>query len=380
MTRQRPMTTSHTAQAQRPISTGTDSGARVLVIGADGPTRDMLSSLLRESEHACAFAPDAGGARGLMSSEDFAVVLADVDTEGSSILELAKEVVRDHEETAVFIITQRNDKGLVKTALDMGVYGYMVKPLEPNEVVINIANALRRRDLEIENADHRDRLQRLVRERNSDLWDAVARLEAAKAELRASREETIERLSIAAEFRDNETRRHIKRIGAYSELLARASGMDEEHCDMIRVASHLHDVGKIGIPDSILKKPGKLTDEERHVMERHTEIGYRILSGSSSEILSIAASIALTHHERYDGGGYPRRLRGEDIPMEGRIMAVADVFDGLTSHRVYKDAVSLPEALDVMRTERKKQLDPDLVDFFLGSIEAVLEVKARDES
>jgi putative two-component system response regulator len=339
----------------------------------------MLASLLGESGHACVFSPDADEARMLLTSENFAVVLADMDVPDHSTLELATEIIQDHEETAVFIITRQNDTALVKTALDMGVYGYMVKPLEPNEVVINIVNALRRRELEIENAEHRDRLQRMVRERTSELWDAIARLEGAKAELRSSREETIERLSIAAEFRDNETMRHIKRISGYCELLARASDQDDDHCEMIRVASQLHDVGKIGIPDSILLKPGKLTVEERRVMERHTEIGYRILAGSNSEVLSIAASVALTHHERYDGTGYPRGLRGDDIPLEGRMMAVADVFDGLTSHRVYKDPVPLNEALEVMRLERKNQLDPDLVDFFLGSIDSVLEIKARND-
>ncbi len=368
-----------TADADRSISAGTGSGARVLVIGGDAPTKDMLASLLGESGHAHVHSPGADEARMLLSSNDFSVVLADWDAPGPSMLELVTEIIQDHEETAVFIITQHNDTALVKTALDMGVYGYMVKPLEPNEVVVNIANALRRRELEIESANYKERLQRMVRDRTSELWDAVARLEGAKAEIRASREETIERLSIAAEFRDDETTRHIRRISGYCELLARAADLDEEHCDMIRVASQLHDVGKIGIPDSILLKPGKLTQEERSVMERHTEIGYRILAGSNSEILSIAASVALTHHERFDGTGYPRGLSGDDIPLEGRIMAVADVFDGLTSHRVYKDPIPFGEALEVMRLERKQQLDPDLVDFFLGSIETVLEIRARNE-
>jgi putative two-component system response regulator len=368
-----------TAEAERPTSAGTGAGARALVVGGDAQTRDMLASMLGDSDHAYDLAPDADEARSLLSLNDFAVVLVDWDVPGDSMLELATEIIQDHAETAIFIVTQHNDPALVKIALDMGVYGYMVKPLEPNEVVVNIANALRRRELEIENSTHRERLQRMVRDRTSELWDAVARLEGAKAEIRSSREETIERLSIAAEFRDNETVRHIKRISGYCELLARAADMDEEHCDMIRVASQLHDVGKIGIPDSILLKPGKLTDEERRVMERHTEFGYRILAGSNSEILSIAASIALTHHERFDGAGYPRGLGGDDIPIEGRMMAVADVFDGLTSHRVYKDPVPVAEAVEVMRLERKSQLDPDLVDFFLGSIDAVLEVKARNE-
>lgn len=352
-------------------------GTRVLVVGDDVGVRDMLMSVLNEAGYQCELAADAGDARRRLAKQGFDLVLTDMDLTGLSGLDLVVEMNQDYPDTALFMVTGMNDPHLVSTALEMGAYGYMVKPLEPNEVLINVSNALRRRNLEMENRAHRTKLQTLVRVRTDELREAVGRVQRAENELRSSREETIERLSIAAEFRDNETIRHIKRISGYCEILARAVGYDPEQCEMIRIASQLHDVGKIGIPDHILLKQGPLSEQERETMKQHTEIGYRILAGSSSEVLTIAASIALTHHERFDGGGYPRRLSGESIPVEGRIMAVADVFDGLTSRRSYKDPVPMHEALTLIQAEADAQLDGDLVDVFLSSMDYIQPIREQ---
>ncbi len=353
------------------------SGTRVLVVGDDVSVRDMLMSVLNEAGYQCDAASDAGEARIRLAQQGFDLVLTDMDLTGLSGLDLVVEMSQDHPDTALCMVTGMNDPHLVNTALEMGAYGYMVKPLEPNEVLINVSNALRRRNLEMENRAHREKLQTLVRVRTDELREVVGRVQRAEGELRSSREETIERLSIAAEFRDNETLRHIKRISGYCEILARAVGYDPEQCEMIRIASQLHDVGKIGIPDHILLKQGPLSEQEREAMKQHTEIGYRILAGSSSEVLTIAASIALTHHERFDGGGYPRRLSGESIPVEGRIMAVADVFDGLTSRRSYKDPVPMHEALALIQAEADAQLDGDLVDVFLSSMDYIQPIREQ---
>ncbi|MDQ3914386.1 MAG: HD domain-containing protein [Actinomycetota bacterium] len=217
----------------------------------------------------------------------------------------------------------------------------------------------------------------MVRERTGELSATIGKLEAAEKELRLAQEDTVERLSIAAEFRDDETARHVQRMSRYSALLASRAGEDAERAELVRIASVMHDVGKIGIPDSILLKPGKLTPEERRIMEQHSEIGYRILSGSRSEVLSLAATIAWTHHERIDGTGYPRKLTGDAIPLEGRIAAIADVFDALTSHKVYKKAFPLGQAVDIMREGRGSHFDAGLLDLFLGSIDEVIRIKER---
>ena len=196
-------------------------------------------------------------------------------------------------------------------------------------------------------------------------------------ELRLAQEEMVERLSIAAEFRDDEAARHVQRMSRYCALIARRAGESGEHTELIRTASVMHDVGKIGIPDSILLKPGKLTPEERRIMEQHSEIGYRILSGARSGILTLAASIAWTHHERVDGTGYPRKIAGDDIPAEGRIAAIADVFDALTSNKVYKKAFPLDQALNIMREGRGTHFDSGLLDLFLDAIDEVVGIQEQ---
>jgi HD domain len=204
----------------------------------------------------------------------------------------------------------------------------------------------------------REVLEEEVDSRSSELQRALSELEIAQAE-------TVRRLSMAVEFRDEDTGAHIERIGRFSTLLAEHVGMDEDFCATLTHAAPLHDVGKVAIPDAILLKPDKLTAEERAIVETHAEEGHRLLRGSSSSILDLAATIALSHHEKWDGSGYPRGVVGEAIPIEGRIVAVADVFDALTSDRVYRKAFSVEEAVEIMLEQRARHFDPVLLDAFM---------------
>jgi PAS domain S-box-containing protein len=203
------------------------------------------------------------------------------------------------------------------------------------------------------------------KEAEAELRRTMARLGQAKADLEASRAETIRRLTRAVEHRDDETGAHVERMSRYCGLIARELGLSPALCDVIATASPMHDVGKIAVPDAILYKPGPLTDDERATMQLHAEEGYRILAGSGAELLEMAATIALSHHERVDGTGYPRGLRGDAIPLAGRIAAVADVFDALTSDRPYRAALSLDETLAIMRDGRGTHFDPEIFDAFL---------------
>jgi putative two-component system response regulator len=351
---------------------------QILVVDDEEGMRRTLVRLLERHGYKCGWAADPSEARRRMNEQDFAVVLTDMNMPGGeSGLDLIMEFRRTHPNAATVMITGVDDPDLANTALEVGAYGYVIKPFESNEILINVANALRRRSLEIENRTHRARLEQMVRDRTQELWNAVAELEDAEKRLRVSQEETIERLSIAAEFRDDETARHIHRMSRYCGHIARAVGIEGERSELIRVASQMHDVGKIGIPDSILLKPGALTPEERSIMERHSEMGYQILCGSHSELLGVAATIAYTHHEKYDGSGYPRGLKATDIPLEGRIAAIADVFDALTSDRVYKKALPLTQAIEVMERGRALHFDPELLDHFLGSMNTVVAIKSE---
>ncbi len=348
---------------------------RILIVDDEGPIRTLLTRLLGVHGFDCLTAESAAEARRLLASERVALILSDVNMPGESGLDFAREVSTDYPEVAIVMVTGVDDREFADAALEHGAYGYMLKPFKPNELVINVTNALRRRTLEIENRDHRSRLEQTVLERTSSLRDTISRLESSEGELRRLREETIRRLSWAAEFRSQETGQHIVRMSLYCALLARLAGVEAERVELIRIASPMHDVGKIGIPDRILLKPGRLADDERRVMESHAEIGHRILAGSKVELLELAALLALTHHERIDGAGYPNGLAGGEIPLEGRIAAIADVFDALTSDRVYRPAFQPEEARELMLDGRGTQFDPGLLDLFLGAWGDVLAIR-----
>jgi PAS domain S-box-containing protein len=206
--------------------------------------------------------------------------------------------------------------------------------------------------------------------------DVTERATAERA-LRRAREETIQRLARAVEVRSAETGGHIERMGRFCELIARRLGLSRDQVDLIRMAAPMHDVGKIAVPDSVLLKPGPLNSAERAVMETHAEIGRELLAGSGEELPELAASITWTHHERFDGGGYPRGLQGEGIPLEGRIAAVGDVFDALTHDRVYRPAMAVEEAVDLMQRAGGAHFDPDVLGCFLEAMDEVIEISVE---
>jgi putative two-component system response regulator len=353
------------------------SPAHVLVVDDDARIRSILAAMLERHGYTYAVASNAVEAREQLGKARFELMLCDMHMPGETGLELISDVLRFYPDIAAVMVTGAEDPSLAEMAIELGAYGYMTKPFRVNELLIQVANALHRRRLELENREHRERLEESVETGTLKLRDAVSQLETSQLELRAYQEETIRRLSSAAELRDLETGKHIDRMSRYCALLAAKIGLEDERVDLIRVASPMHDVGKIAIPDSILLKPGTLTPEERQVMQRHTEIGYKILSGSRAELLRLAADLAWTHHERFDGLGYPRGLRADDIPLEGRIAAVADVFDALTTDRVYRQAMPVPDAVELMREERGKHFDPGVLDLFLGSLKEVDEIRQK---
>jgi putative two-component system response regulator len=301
---------------------------------------------------------------------------------GTSGIGLVSYVHRSYPDIATLMISGANDETVAEKALSLGAYGYIIKPFRANDVLIGVKNALRRRTLEVENRAYRQELEAKVELRTKDLSQALGKLRLAEKGVRIARTDTIKRLAIAGEFRDEETGRHVMQMSRYCEILASAAGADAELRGSIQEAGSLHDLGKIAIPDYVLLKPGPLSPDERSIMQTHAAIGHRMLSGSESPLLELAAEIALTHHERVDGTGYPNGLSGESIPLSGRIAAIADVFDALTTDRVYRPAFSLTEAADMMKKESGRHFDRELLALFWKLLPRVLAIRDdhRDDS
>ncbi|MCA9565126.1 MAG: HD domain-containing protein, partial [Myxococcales bacterium] len=246
--------------------------------------------------------------------------------------------------------------------LEAGVTDFLCLPFEPVELKTRVRNVIVLGRQTAHWAEQIEMVLSRLRSQAQSIHDGLERLEQSSEAIRSSQELAIGRLAHAAELRDDVSGEHTRRVAEYSSLLAQRLGFDEPYCELVRTASPLHDMGKVAIPDSILLKPEGLTPSEFEVIKEHPRLGFELLSGTGSEVLDFAATIALTHHERYDGTGYPLGLGGHEIPIVGRITAVADVFDALTSTRCYKPAFSVSKSLEMMRIGRGTHFDPDVLD------------------
>jgi putative two-component system response regulator len=323
------------------------SADRILCVDDDLQVRGLIERLVRAAGYDCLGVGTVEDARGLLAEHEFSLVLCDIALPDSSGLDLLDELGRTRPDLATVMVTGEDEVGVVDAALRLGAYGYVTKPFTPRELMIDISNALHRRRID---AEHR---------------------EAAASALQRAYAGTLSRLSRAVEYHDGATGAHIERVGAYTAEIATALGLPEAEVELLRLAAPLHDIGKIAIEDRILGKTGTLTPDERRLMERHTDVGRDLLGGSGSELLQLAATIAWTHHERWDGSGYPRGLRGEEIPLGGRIVAVADVFDALTSDRPYRPRLSIEAARAWIVEGAGQAFDPDIVGAFVRTLQAV---------
>jgi two-component system response regulator RpfG len=268
-----------------------------------------------------------------------------------------------YREVPVVMITVVEDKSICYEALEAGATDFLTKPLDHYECLARCRNLLTLR-----------RQQRIIADRAAWLEQQVR---LATQQILERERETLLRLARAGEHRDEDTGNHVLRVAQFSRLIAEGLGLQERECEVIECAAPMHDIGKIGISDTILLKNGRHTPEEREVMKRHSVIGYEILKDSPSQYLQSGAVVALNHHERYDGGGYPRGLAGTAIPQVARIVAVADVYDALTCVRPYKQAWPSERAFDLITSERAGHFDPDCVDIFLADRQRVLDIQAR---
>ena len=265
--------------------------------------------------------------------------------------------------TPVIMVTADTEKEIRHKALETGANDFLTKPIDKTELTARVRNMLALRQSQLRLANRADWLAGEVRK--------------ATTEILAREREVIYRLSRAAEYRDPETGAHILRMAHYSKHIAANLGLTRAEQDLLLDAAPMHDVGKMGTPDHILLKPGFLDEDEMKIMRQHAEIGAQILEGSESQLLQTAAMIAISHHEKFDGSGYPKGLKGEDIPLFGRIVAIADVFDALTSERPYKSAWELEQAVAYLREHTGTHFDPRCMEAFFTDWENVLAIRAR---
>lgn len=328
--------------------------ATVLVVDDERPVRDLVTRWLSRSGFHCMQADSANAAWDLVRSTGVELVVSDIAMPGRSGLELLIDIKTSFPDTAVLMLTASGDTRTAIQALTAGAFGYLLKPVQEGELVLQVQRGMDVRRLVLENRAYTHELEDRVRQQTSSI--------------RRAHEETIHRLVAASRFRDEETGAHIRRTGLYSEVFAEVLGWSSEEVETIRLAAPMHDVGKIGIPDSILRKPGRLTDAEFEIMKTHTTIGAGMLAGSDWPVLQLAHDIALNHHERWDGSGYPNGLQGEMIPLAARIVALVDVYDALSHDRVYRPAFSEEETLDLMTKGRGTHFDPFLFGVFLALV------------
>ncbi|HEU4828527.1 MAG TPA: HD domain-containing phosphohydrolase [Gemmatimonadales bacterium] len=286
--------------------------------------------------------------------------------DGLAVLLQIRELNQPFEYLPVIMLTGDTTPDAMRRALGAGANDFITKPFSIHEVLLRMQNLLETRHLHQTIMAQNRTLEARVRERTAELDGAYL--------------ETLERLAIAAEFRDDDTGRHTERVGESAALIARELGLGEDEVTSIRLAAPLHDVGKIGISDAVLRKPGPLTGEEWEVMKSHSTIGARILSGGRSPVMRLAEEIALHHHERWDGGGYPTGARREEIPLAARIVAVADVFDALTSDRPYRAAEPVGAVIDYIQRYSRVQFDPDVADLCAKPriLEGLVGIRVRD--
>lgn len=342
--------------------------AKILIVDDNSSNIDLLSKILLKDGYENIFSTtNPLEVQSLYVEHQFSLIILDLNMpnlDGFQVMRILKENFPDVW-IPIIIVTAQNDQPSKIRSLSLGARDFLTKPIDRLEVINTVYNIIETKMMQIILENQNVILEQKINERTQ--------------KLKTSYNELISALGRAAEYKDNETGNHILRMALYSKEVAKAYGLSDEFSNLLQNASPMHDVGKIGIRDSILLKPGKLTPEEFEIMKEHTTIGYNILthSSSGSQLIKLAAEIALSHHEKWDGSGYPSQLSGENIPISGRIVAVADVFDALTTTRPYKKAWPLQDALDLIYSNSGSHFDPQVVEAFQKALPAILDIQKQ---
>jgi response regulator RpfG family c-di-GMP phosphodiesterase len=345
-------------------------GARLLIVDDELAHRKVLATMLEQCGVPCKTASSAREALDLLQIAPADAVISDLNMPGISGMELLTQVRLRYPHIVFLMATGMEDVRLGVEAMRQGADDYLVKPLQLDSMMMSLDRAFHKRAIEKELEHYRDHLEVMVCERTVQLQRALGRVEESYAD-------TLDALGAAIDLRDGQTAGHSRRVALYSmQMLSRMKGTPEQLRTLV-MGAWLHDIGKLAIPDSILLKPASLTEAERRIMQRHVQIGYDLVS--RIPFLMDAAEIILTHHERWDGSGYPRGLKGADIPLSGRIFAVADTLDAMTSDRPYRHALPLQTAREEIMRMAGTQFDPHIVRIIMRDSDETLEA-IRDQS
>jgi len=330
---------------------------KILVVDDEEAIREVVSTLLESQGYHCTLCSNGRLANETFGTDTFDLVLSDIVMPEMDGLKLLAELRSQDPDVPIIMVTAMHDISIALEAIRAGAYDYILKPFEKDQLHLSVRRALEHRRLVLENRTYQSDLEHLVAERTQQLQIAIADLEQ-------SYDYTLEALGGALDAKDAETEGHCQRVTAFTITIARAMGVDKGLLRHIARGAFLHDIGKMGVPDHILRKPGPLTHEERGIMRRHCEIGYAVLE--RIPFLKEAAEIVLSHQECYDGSGYPRGLKGEQIPIGARIFAVADTLDAMISDRPYRKALPISAAREEIGRFSAKQFDPKVVQVFLA--------------
>jgi len=351
---------------------------RVLVVDDEPLNRKILEGFLKSLGHDPVCAESGVKAMQLLDAS-IDLVLLDIMMpvmDGFAVCR-AIRTQSSFKDVPIIMVTALSSKEDRLKAVEAGANDFITKPIDKTELRVRTNSMLTMKQIQDEIKRYQADLEDMVQVRTRALEMMVENLRELQTATKAANLETVHCLSYAAEYKDEDTAQHIHRMSCYSAMLAKAMGLPEEEVDLVLTASPMHDIGKIGIPDAILLKPGKLDAGEWEIMKTHTNIGARILGNTTSDLLQAGQIIAMSHHERWDGKGYPEGLAGEDIPLYGRICAVADVFDALTSRRPYKEPFSMEKSLAIMAEGRGSHFDPFIFDLFMNNLDAVRNIKSQ---
>jgi response regulator RpfG family c-di-GMP phosphodiesterase len=329
---------------------------RVLIVDDEVPACKLLAVILAPPAFHCSTAHDGIEALEVLRSESFDAVISDLTMPGVGGIKLLEQVRRVYAHLAFLVTTGVDDVQVAVEAMRLGADDYLVKPLHEDAVVASLEKALYKHRLEQEVERYREHLEEMIVERTGEVRSALKQIECTY-------EDTLQALGAAMDLRDHTTAGHCRRVCLFAMELGRASGWRDERLSNLARGAYLHDIGKLGVPDKILLKPGPLDVEEREVMQRHPQIGFDLIK--NIPFLAPAAEIVLNHHERHDGLGYPQGLMGRDIPQSSLIFSIADTLDAMTSERPYRRASSFDEAHDTIRKLSGTQFDPQSIEVFL---------------